>query len=79
MAQSDIAVARRRLTEREPEASVRDARSVLEGMGWSAACERGRHRVYARLGERPIIVPVGDELRLKRTFLQEICERLGLD
>ncbi len=64
---------------RPPEADFNDVRCLLEHHGWSLDREKGSHTVFVKMGEFPIIVPKSGGHKVKRTYLDQICERLGLD
>ena len=41
--------------------------------------QRGSHVAFTKPGERTIIVPLARGRTVKRVYLAQICERLGLD
>ena len=67
-----------RIRQRPATASFSDVQALLEMFGWSQARTRGSHVTYTKDGEYPIVVTVHDK-RVKRGYLNDICERLGLD
>jgi len=68
-----------RLKARPSEANFEDVRRVLEGRGWQQARQEGSHVTFRKPGERSITVPLKDSTRVKRSYVDQICERLGLD
>lgn len=68
-----------RIRERPPQARFGDVRAVLEAFGWQVARQRGSHVSFVKEGERAIIVPKEGGRWVKRVYLDQICERLGLD
>ncbi|HEU5423934.1 MAG TPA: type II toxin-antitoxin system HicA family toxin [Nitrolancea sp.] len=68
-----------RILARPPQADFDDVRAVLEEFGWVLARERGSHCTFAKPGEYPIIVPKVGGRKVKRVYLDMICDRLGLD
>lgn len=68
----------RRLVARPPEANFSEVRSVLEDHGWQLARQKGSHCIFTRSGEHPITVPIHND-KVKEHYLDEICQRLGLD
>ena len=77
MPQIDDLVAR--IRARPPQARFRDVQALLEAFGWRLARERGSHVTFAKEGERSIVVPKEGGRWVNRTYLDQICERLGLD
>jgi len=63
---------------RPAEAYFTDVEKLLELFGWSCRKGTGSHRAFTKPGERTITVPIKDE-KVKLVYLDEICERLGLD
>ena len=72
-----------RLLARPPEARYDDVRIVLEEFGWirrSRSSRKGSsHEVFEKSGEYPITVPLIQGRLVKKTYVIQICERLGLD
>lgn len=78
MRQRDKLVAK--LRARPPEAEYRDVKQPLEMLGWSLRTRStGSHRVFTKHDEERSIVPVVGGRKVKRVYLDQICERLGLD
>jgi predicted RNA binding protein YcfA (HicA-like mRNA interferase family) len=67
-----------RIRARPSEAYFTDVRKLLELFGWNCRAGTGSHRAFTKPGERTITVPIKDE-KVRRVYLDEICERLGLD
>ena len=68
-----------RIRARPPEANFHDVRRLLEAYGWALARERGSHAHFTKPGERTLSIPRVGGRRVKRVYLDLICERLGLD
>lgn len=68
-----------RIRARPPEADFTDVRRLLEAFGWELSRESGSHVIFVKEGERPITVPRVGGRKVKRAYLDRICERLGLD
>jgi predicted RNA binding protein YcfA (HicA-like mRNA interferase family) len=54
-------------------------RHLLEEFDWKLDRQTGSHVMFVKAGERTISVPVVSGRKVKRTYLDQICERLGLD
>lgn len=67
-----------RILRRPPEASFEDVRLLLELHHWEHASTKGSHARFRKPGERSITVPIHNG-NVKRVYLDQICERLGLD
>ena len=68
-----------RIRARPPEADFNDVRRLLEAFGWVLDREKGSHAMFTKPGERTITVPRIGGRRVKRTYLDIIIDRLGLD
>ena len=68
-----------RIRRRPPEAEFTDVRQLLEMFDWKVARQAGSHVLFVKPGERTISVPLVSGRKVKRTYLDQICERLGLD
>lgn len=68
-----------RIRARPSEATFRDVERVLEMFGWEQSRQRGSHVVFTKPGEGIITVPIVGGRKVKRRYLDMICERLGLD
>ncbi|MGH2535360.1 MAG: type II toxin-antitoxin system HicA family toxin [Thermomicrobiales bacterium] len=64
---------------RPPHARFSDVQAILEAFGWHIARQRGSHVSFVKDGERPITVPKDGGRWVNRVYLDQICERLGLD
>jgi predicted RNA binding protein YcfA (HicA-like mRNA interferase family) len=68
----------RRIVARPPEADFGEVKSLLERYGWSLSRTKGSHFTFTREGVYPITIPVHND-KVRRPYLDRICERLGLD
>ncbi|MFN8558499.1 MAG: type II toxin-antitoxin system HicA family toxin [Dehalococcoidia bacterium] len=68
-----------RVRARPAEANYTDVHRLLDGFGWTLANERGSHLTYRKQGERPLVVIKSGGRKVKRIYLDRICDRLGLD
>jgi predicted RNA binding protein YcfA (HicA-like mRNA interferase family) len=68
-----------RICARPPEADFGDVRNLLEDFGWTLNRESGSHATFTKQGEYPIVVPKVRGRRVKRTYLEQIIDRLGLE
>jgi predicted RNA binding protein YcfA (HicA-like mRNA interferase family) len=68
-----------KIRRRPPEAEFTDVRHLLEEFDWKLDRQTGSHVMFVKAGERTISVPVVSGRKVKRTYLDQICERLGLD
>jgi predicted RNA binding protein YcfA (HicA-like mRNA interferase family) len=68
-----------RICARPPTARFSDVQTLLAALGWTIGRERGSHVTFVKEGECAIVVPKDGGRRVKRVYLDEICERLGLD
>ncbi len=68
-----------RIRARPPQADFEDVCKLLEAFGWKLARERGSHAMFTKEGESTITVPKVHGRKVKRTYLDLIIERLGLD
>jgi predicted RNA binding protein YcfA (HicA-like mRNA interferase family) len=68
-----------RIRARPPEADFSDVRALLEDFGWRMDRESGSHVTFVKPGEFPFTIPKVGGRRVKRTYLTQLCERLGLD
>ena len=67
-----------RIVQRPAEASYSDVWRLLAVFGWEHASTRGSHARFTKPGERSLIIPVHSG-KVKRVYLDEVCERLNLD
>lgn len=68
-----------RIKARPPEADFDDVRRVLEAFGYVTRGGKGSHYAFKKPGSPTIIVPTIKGRTVKRTYLDQICELLGLD
>lgn len=68
-----------RIRKRPPEADFDDVDRLLRHFGWEREREKGSHVSYVKKGELPIVIPKKRGRKVKRTYLDDICVRLGLD
>jgi predicted RNA binding protein YcfA (HicA-like mRNA interferase family) len=68
-----------RIRARPPEADFNDVRQVLEEYGWRLARQKGSHVAFVKDGEGTFVVPLVSGRKVKRRYLDQLCERLGLD
>ncbi len=67
-----------RIRQRPSAAAFSDVRSLLEMFGWQHASTKGSHARFRKDGERSITVPIHGG-KVSRVYLDQICDRLGLD
>jgi len=67
-----------RIRQRPAAATFGDVRALLEMFGWEHASTRGSHARFRKDGERSITVPIHGG-KVGRVYLDQICDRLGLD
>lgn len=77
MSRRDKLVAK--IRARPPEAEFTDVQRLLEGFGWALRGETGSHAVSTKPAADRIVVPKVHGRKVKRVYLDLICERLGLD
>ena len=68
-----------RIKARPPEADFGDVVRLLEAFGYERKRQEGSHVSIKKPGERTITVPLAKGRKVKRVYLDLICERLGLD
>jgi predicted RNA binding protein YcfA (HicA-like mRNA interferase family) len=68
-----------RLKARPPEADLGDVPRLLEAFGYRQMKQRGSHISFKKPGSRAIIVPAVKGRKVKRAYVDEICDVLGLD
>ncbi len=67
-----------RIRQRPSEARFSDVRLLLEIFGWEPIPKGGSHVRFRKTGERSITVPIHGG-KVKRVYLDDICDRLNLD
>ena len=69
-----------RIRARPVEADVEDVQWILEEFGWIRRGEEGSsHLVFEKDGEYPMSIPVKGGQRVKRRYIEMVCNRLNLD
>ncbi len=68
-----------KICARPPSARFSDVQALLRAMGWRLDREKGSHVTFVKDGERAISVPKDLGKMVKRVYLDDVCERLGLD
>lgn len=68
-----------RIRARPPQADFKDVETLLAAYGWHRTCQKGSHITFKKEGVYPITVPLIEGRRVARTYLDMICDRLGLD
>lgn len=51
----------------------------MKAYGWVIGRERGSHVTFVKPGERSFVVSKVGGRRVKRVYLDQLCELLGLD
>lgn len=69
----------RRIRARPPEAKFEDVHRLLEAFGYRIAGRKGSHVAFHKDGHPPITVSAVKGRKVKRVYLDLICEILGLD
>jgi predicted RNA binding protein YcfA (HicA-like mRNA interferase family) len=67
-----------RILKRPPDFTFGGVRSLLEESGWTHASTKGSHARFTKDGKRSITVPIHNG-KVKRVYLDQICQRLKLD
>ncbi len=65
-----------RIRARRPGADFDDVRTLLKAYGWALDRQSGSHATFVKPGERSITVPKAGGQRVKRVYLDQICEIL---
>lgn len=68
-----------RIRARPPKARFNDVQVLLEASGWRIRREQGSHVIFIKPNELPIVVAKEGGRWVKRVYLNDVCERLGLD
>ena len=68
-----------RIRARPPEVDFDDVRTLMKAYGWTIDRERGSHVTFVKPGERSVTVPKLGGRRVKRVYLDLLCDLLGLD
>ena len=68
-----------RIRARPPEADFGDVVRVLEAFGYERKRQEGSHVSFKKSGSRTITVSLVSGSKVKRVYLDQICEILRLD
>lgn len=69
-----------RIRRRPPEANFDDVRRLLEAFGWTMARQKGSHVSFTKRGDpRIFTVSLERGRKVKRVYLDKLCDLLGLD
>jgi predicted RNA binding protein YcfA (HicA-like mRNA interferase family) len=68
-----------RLCSRPPDMDFNDVAALLEHFGYVRKDGKGSHVAFRKEGERTITVPTIGGRKVKRTYLTQIRDALGLD
>lgn len=68
-----------KIRARPSEADFDDVCKLLEAFGWILDWERGSHCHFVKKGDLPFSIPKQSGRKVKRAYLEVICDRLGLD
>jgi predicted RNA binding protein YcfA (HicA-like mRNA interferase family) len=67
-----------RICRRPPEARFDDVRRMLEAFGWDMRRQKGSHVTFVKTGRAILVISKHNE-KVKRAYLDDICEQLGLE
>jgi predicted RNA binding protein YcfA (HicA-like mRNA interferase family) len=67
-----------RIKARPPEADFSDVEKLLEEFGYERRRQEGSHVSFKKPGARTIIVPLVKGRKVKRAYLDQICDLLDL-
>jgi predicted RNA binding protein YcfA (HicA-like mRNA interferase family) len=76
---SQIEKLKEKIRARPPEARFEDVRKLLELYGYEERRQRGSHVIFGKPRSPSITVPIASGQKVKRTYLVQLCELLGLD
>jgi predicted RNA binding protein YcfA (HicA-like mRNA interferase family) len=68
-----------RIRARPVKADFDDVRRLLEMSGYRMARQKGSHVSFTRPGMPTIVVPTAGGRKVKRPYLDRLCELLALD
>ena len=68
-----------RIRRRPAEADYSDVRRLLHGCGWQEDRQQGSHGTFVKAGELPIVIPLVGGRKVKRVYLDQVCDALRLD
>jgi predicted RNA binding protein YcfA (HicA-like mRNA interferase family) len=68
-----------RIRRRPSEADYSDVRRLLRAFDWHEDRQSGSHVTFVKAGELPIVIPLVGGRKVKRVYLDQICDALRLD
>jgi predicted RNA binding protein YcfA (HicA-like mRNA interferase family) len=68
-----------RIKARPSEADFADVVKLLEAYGYEKKRQEGSHVSFKKVGARTITVPLVSGRKVKRVYLEKLCELLELD
>jgi len=68
-----------KIRSRPVEANYGDVKRLLEDLGWVWERAIGSHNHFVKPGELPMTIPTKHGRKVKRSYLNMICDRLELD
>lgn len=68
-----------RIRRRPSEADYSDVRRLLHAFDWQEDRQRGSHVTFTKTGEDPIVIPLVRGRKVKRVYLEQLCDALHLD
>lgn len=68
-----------RIRRRPAEADYSDVRRLLHAFGWQDDRQQGSHVTLVKAGELPIVIPLVGGRKVKRVYLDHVCDALRLD
>jgi predicted RNA binding protein YcfA (HicA-like mRNA interferase family) len=68
-----------RIRRRPSEADYSDVRRLLQAFDWHVDRQSGSHITFVKAGELPIVIPLVGGRKVKRGYLDQICDALRLD
>jgi predicted RNA binding protein YcfA (HicA-like mRNA interferase family) len=68
-----------RIKARPPQADFADVEKLLEEYGYRKRRQIGSHVSFKKAGRQTITVPLVSGRKVKRVYLDKLCELLGLD
>ncbi len=68
-----------RALRKPPDLRFSEVRRILEHFGYKEDRQSGSHVVFTKKGEYPISVPLIGGKKVKRTYILEIIDLLGLE
>ena len=68
-----------KIRARPAEADYRDVVRLLDDFGWIWERTIGSHNHFVKVGQLPMTIPTKHGRKVKRVYLDMICDRLRLD